>query len=340
MQIYADQLLNGIRPLLQEHEEIVDCLPTKIHLKPKVARYWDQYVRYQRFSKTSAGDVNHVIDHGYGHLLLSLPAHNTVVTFHDSMVTKVKGVAFSTRLSLRYSLTAIRKAAMVIADSWTSREDFLNLVDYPEEKVKVVYLGIDPSFHMVQDRDALKRRYQLPGKYILHIGHTLNYTNLERVFLALGCLVRQYGVDVQLIKVGDPFSAGQERLLDKLDLRTRVLHLGKVPFRDLPTIYNCADVLLYPVLYAGFGWPPLEAMACGTPVVSSNRGSLPEILGDAAILTDPEDHQQMAAHVAALLTDGTLREAYRVKGFQQAQRYRWDKTAREVLAIYRQIANA
>jgi glycosyltransferase involved in cell wall biosynthesis len=91
------------------------------------------------------------------------------------------------------------------------------------------------------------------------------------------------------------------------------------------------------VLYAGFGLSPLEAMACGTPVVCSNRGSLPEIVGDAAIMTDPEDHRQMAAHVAALLTDGALRDAYRAKWLQQARRYSWDETARKILAIYREV---
>lgn len=337
MEIYANQLLKGVRSLLHEHEKIVDCLPANVRLQPRYARYWDQYVRYQRFSRVFKGDVNHIIDHGYGHLVRSLPAHRTVVTFHDATVTKVETVSRSTRLSLRYSLMAIRKAAMVIAVSQHSRRDFLNLVVYPEDRVKVVYSGIDPSFQVMPDREALKRRYNLPDKYILNVGHTLSYANLERVFLVLDCLVRGYGMDIYLVRVGDRFTSEQDMLLDKLNLRERVVQLGKLPLRDLPAIYNCAEVLLFPVLYAGFGFPPLEAMACGTPVVCSNRGSLPEIVGDAAIMTDPEDHQQMAAQIAALLTDGGLRDAYRAKGLQQARRYSWDETARNILKIYREV---
>ena len=340
MEVYADQLLKGIRSLLNEHEDIVDYLPANVHLTPRCARYWDQYIRYQRLSKTFHGDVNHIIDHSYGHLVNSLPAHRTIVTFHDSTVMKVNTIPYRTRLSLRYSLKAVRKAAMVIADSQISRQDFLYLVDYPEDKVKVVYPGIDYSFKMMQNRDALKKHYNLPGIYILHIGHNLAYMNVEGVFLVLNCLVRRYGINAQLIKVGNRFTATQERLLDRLDLRKRVIHFGRVPFHDLPVIYNCADVLLYPVLYTGFGLPPLEAMACGTPVVCSNRGSLPEIVGDAALMADPEDHQQLAMHVMSLLTDETLRDTYRTKGFQQAQCYSWNKTAREVLVIYRKVYEA
>jgi glycosyltransferase involved in cell wall biosynthesis len=337
MEIYANQLLAGVRPLLHDGEEIVESLPADVRVRPKYARYWDQYIHYQRFCKAVHGDVNHIVDHGYGHLVHSLPAHRTVVTFHDAVVAKVNGIAWSTQLSFRYCLSGIRKAAAVIAVSQSSRRDFLTLVDYPEDKVKVVYQGIDPSFRVAPDREALRAGYGLPQKYVLSVGHTLSYANVEGVFRVLECLMKRYGMDLQLIKVGDQFTAQQEMLLDKLGLRQRVIHLGKVPFRDLPAMYTCAEALLYPVLYAGFGLPPLEAMACGTPVVCSDRGSLPEIVGDAAIVTDPENHQQMALHIARLLSDDSLRATYRTKGLEQVQRYSWDKTAREVLAIYRQV---
>ena len=340
MEIYANQLLNRIRLLLDEGEQIVDCIPPRVRLKRGYARYWDQYVRYQMFSKSASGDVNHVIDHGYGHLLHSLPSEKSVVTFHDSTVTKVASIAYTTRLSLRYSLTAIRKAARVIADSEISRRDFLELVDYPEERVVVIYPGIDDSFQMAEDREDLRRRYKLPDRYVLHVGHTLSYMNVERVILAFDHLVKQLGVDVKLVKVGDKFTEEQEAMIDKLALRERVRHCGQVPFAVLPAIYNCAEVLVYPVLYTGFGLPPLEAMACGTPVVCSDRGSLPEIVGDAAIMTDPEDHRRMAAHVAALLTDDAVRDAYRAKGLQQTRRYSWDETARKILKIYREVYEA
>jgi glycosyltransferase involved in cell wall biosynthesis len=285
-----------------------------------------------------------VIDHSFGHLVYSLDARRTVVTFHDAMVFKVasgiisgNGVSKKTIWSLRYSLAAIQKAAAVIADSEISRNDFLQLTHCDPERVHVVHPGVDSTFRTLEAGDTWKARYGLKGQHILHIGHNLFYMNIEGVLRTLHHLVSRLGVDVKLLKVGMPLTDAQNRLASDLQLQDRIVFLGRVAAEDLPAVYNCADVLLYPVLYTGFGLPPLEAMACGTPVVCSDRGSLPEIVGDAAIMTDPEDHRRMAAHVAALLTDDALRDAYRSKGLQQARRYSWDETARKILAIYREV---
>jgi glycosyltransferase involved in cell wall biosynthesis len=340
MGIYADQLLKGVKSLLTNNENIVDCVPDNLRLKPSYARYWDQYVRYQLFSRASKGDVNHVIDHGYGHLIHSLPAQRSIVTFHDSTVTKVKGVAYTTRLSLRYSLSAIRKAARVIADSQNSRRDLLELIDYPEDNVTVIYPGVDESFRRIDDREELRRRYGFPKSYILHVGHTLPYMNIERVLVVLDRLVNRLGIDTVLVKVGGAFTDEHHARIAALGLEKRIVHLGRLPFSDLPSVYNCADVLVYPSLYAGFGLPPLESMACGTPVVCSNRGSLPEVVGDAAVLLDPEDEARMAEEVAALLTDESMRRRYITKGLDRAREYNWSNTARQVLNVYREVAVA
>jgi glycosyltransferase involved in cell wall biosynthesis len=344
MEIYADKISAGLRAILGDGDAILDYLPVRARLQPWLARLWDQYVGYQIAAGRAQGDVNHVIDHSFGHLVYSLDARKTVVTFHDATVFKSadgsingNGISKKTMLSLRYSLAAVQKAAAVIADSELSRKDFIHLTACAPEKVHVVYPGVDPSFRALENREALKARYGLKGRHILHVGHNLFYMNIEGVFRALHDLVYRLGVDVKLLKVGLPFTDAQNKLVSDLGLRDRIVYLGRVAAEDLPAIYNCADVLLYPVLYTGFGLPPLEAMACGTPVVCSNRGSLPEVVGDAALMSDPEDHQQMAAHIAALLTDHGLRDAYRAKGLQQARRYSWDETARKILAIYRQV---
>src|SRR5207248_1742900 len=117
----------------------------------------------------------------------------------------------------------------------------------------------------------------------------------------------------------------------------RMTQLGRVPLARLVELYNGADVLVYPAYYAGFGWPPLEAMACGTPVVCSNRGALPEVLGSAAVLVEPDDYRELAERVAAILTDDRLRTACRLKGWEQARRYTWERAAREVLNVYRTL---
>jgi glycosyltransferase involved in cell wall biosynthesis len=335
MQIYADQLLKRIRPLLQNEEQLEDWLPGKIRLNGNF-RYWDQYVRYQWLSRGVQGDVNHVIDHGYGHLLHSLTKEKSIVTFHDSVVNKLDDISWRTRFSVQYSFLALRKAARIITDSKISRHDFLNLVNVPEERVHVIYPGVDPAFQILPDRDALRKHYNLPSNYVLHVGNNLPYMNVDGVLQTFQHLIKK-GLDVSLVRVGERLSPKQEMFLENAGLKNRVMQLGTIPLNDLVAIYNYAGLLIYPALYAGFGLPPLEAMACGTPVICSNRGSLPEIIGDAALMIDPEDPAKIAEAAAGLLTDSKLQEVYRARGFAQAKLYSWDKTAAEVLSVYRSV---
>jgi glycosyltransferase involved in cell wall biosynthesis len=340
MEIYADQLLGGIRALLNESEEISDCLISDVRLRPGLARYIDQYIRYQLFSRSSKGDINHVIDHGYGHLLHTLPPEKSIVTFHDSTVTKVKGVSIGTRMSLRYSLSAIRKAARVIADSENSRKDFLEQVDYPHNQISVVYPGIDTSFCIVEDRQRLRRELNLPDYFVLNVGHTLPYMNVENALRAFALFCKHHPSDIKFVKVGNAFTGEQKTLIERLKINDRMVYLGQVPFQHLPAIYNCADVLIYIPLYAGFGLPPLESMACGTPVVCSNRGSLPEVVEDAALICDPDDVECLANHLEKLLAYNSVREELINRGQKRARQFSWANTAKEVLKIYREVACA
>lgn len=344
MIVYADRLLESLRSAMSPAEEIAAYLPKQVALTPRLARYWSQYVGYQLMAHFAQGDINHVIDHSFGHLVYSLNARRTVVAFHDATIFKaadgtINGceVPKRTVLSLRYSLAAIKRAAAVIAISEVSRKDFISLTSCDHRKIHVIYPGVDPSFCALEARSALKARYGLDGKHILHVGHNLFYMNIEGVLRTLHHLVFKLGVDAKLLKVGMPFTNAQNRLMNNLKLHDRVVFLGHVASEDLPRVYNCADALLYPVHYAGFGLPPVEAMACGTPVVCSNRGSLPEITGGAALMADPENYSQLAKHLASLLTDTNIREIYRAKGLEQAKRYSWEKTAKETLAVYKRI---
>ena len=340
MHIYADQLRRGVAALARPGEEVRECALPGARLAPPWARYWDQYVRYQRHARAHATDVNHIVDHGYGHLASSLPPERTVVTFHDAIVVKVPGVSQRTKLSLRHSLRAVRHVARVVAASRASRDDFLALVDYPPARVVIVHLGVDAAFRPPPDRETLRRELGFTRPVILHVGHTQPYMNLPRVVGALGALVRTLGVDAELVKVGGALTVEQRALVDRLGLGDRVRELGSVPLERLVDLYGAADALIYPPLYAGFGLPPLEAMACGTPVVCSNRGSLPEVVGDAAAVCDPDDETGMAQALARLLTDRQAREQSRALGLARAAQFSWDATARGMLQLYREIGPA
>ncbi len=337
MQVYGDELRRGLEAVAGHAHVVRQCALPNARLAPPWARYWDQYVAYQRYARGAAADINHILDHGYGHLAYALPPERTVVTFHDAIVVKVPGASWRTRLSLRYSLGAVRRAARVIAVSKVSRDDFLSLVDYPAERVAVVYEGVAPTFQPAADRARTRADLGFARPTILHVGHTQAYMNLPRVLAAVARLVRG-GFDVELARVGGPLTPDQRALAARLGLEGRVRELGFVPAERLPAVYGAADVLLYVPLYAGFGLPPLEAMACATPVVCGNRGSLPEVAGDAAILVDPTDEGAIADAVARLLTDERRRDAHVARGLRHAARFTWEATARGVLRVYEEVA--
>jgi glycosyltransferase involved in cell wall biosynthesis len=337
MQIYADQLRRGVAALVGPGEQIRECALPAARLAPRWARYWDQYVRYQRLAREQASDVNHIVDHGYGHLATSLPPARTVVTFHDAIVVKVPGIGLRTRLSLSHSLRAMRGAARIVTDSAQSRADLLEILVYPPDRAHVVYPGIAPAFRPPVDREALRRTLGFARPTILHVGHTQPYMNLPRVLGALDALVRRSGVDAEFVKVGGGLTDEQRRLVERHGLSDRVKEVGPVPLDRLVDLCGAADVLIYPPLYAGFGLPPLEAMACGTPVVCSNRGSLPEVVGEAAELCDAEDEAALARALATLLTDTRAREKRRALGLARAAQFSWDATARAMLQVYREV---
>ena len=150
--------------------------------------------------------------------------------------------------------------------------------------------------------------------------------------------VRQQGIDLRLVRVGRALGGADRALADKLNVTSNVVELGAVTDDDIPALYNAVDLLLFPSLYEGFGWPPLEAtMASGTPVVCSRAGSLDEVVSDAALTADPEDVETLAWHVATVLTDDKLRGVLVERGLERAAQFSWDRAAAEMIAVYRDV---
>ncbi len=337
MQVYADELRRNLQAVVGESDAVRECVLPGARTEPPWARYWDQYVVYQRYARRWVSDVNHIVDHGYGHLAYALPPARTVVTFHDAIVTKVPGASWRTRVSLRHSLGAIRRVARVIAVSNVSRDDFLSLVDYPADRVTVVYAGVASSFRPPVDRGRVRSRLGFVRPTMLHVGHTQAYMNVPRVLAVVARLVRE-GDDVELVRVGTALTRDQRRLVETLGLDGRVRELGFVSREELAALYGAADVVLYAPLYAGFGLPPLEAMACGTPVVCSDRGAVPEVAGEAALYVDPTDERAMAEAVGRVLSDPNLREMLVARGLRRAAMFTWEATACAVFRVYAEVA--
>lgn len=237
-----------------------------------------------------------------------------------------------------------RRAKKVIAVSENTKRDTVELLNIPAEKIKVIYNGIDERFKPINDKESIektKRKYGLSEKYILYAGLLKPHKNILRLIEAFPKLRRETQIKDKLVLVGNkefPHYRAIKEKIKELDLENQILILGEVDSEDMTALYNGADVFVLPSLYEGFGLPPLEAMACGCPVITSNTSSLPEVVGDAGIMVDPCDMDGLAEAICKVLTDEGLRQEMIKKGLARAKLFSWEKTAKETLKIYKEVA--
>jgi glycosyltransferase involved in cell wall biosynthesis len=233
---------------------------------------------------------------------------------------------------------AARSAAHVITGSEYTRSDLIDAFDLPPEKVTVTPYAADPIYRPMDSeaaRRAVKERFGLRGPFVLAVGVLQPRKNLPRLVRAFASVARE--VPHTLTLVGKPGWAHEElhRSAAASRLGSRIQFTGYVADADLPFLYNAADLFVYPSLYEGFGIPPLEAMACGTPVVTSNVTSLPEVVGDAALTVAPTDETALAEAIRRALTDEPLRSHLHAAGLARAAKFSWERTAALTLEVYR-----
>lgn len=268
-----------------------------------------------------------------------------VVTVHDLSFLRLPEHADpGLRDYLRRTVPrSVERAARVLADSESTRRDLVDLLGVPEEKICVVPAGVEPRFRPVRDTvrlSAVRSRYDLPQWFILSVGTLEPRKNLARLIAAYAQLRRQTGLPHALVIAGREgwLYQGIYEQVAKEGLAEHVRFTGFVADDDLPALYTLADLLAFPSLYEGFGLPPLEAMACGTPVVASNNSSLPEAVGAAALLVEAEDGEALADAMARVLGNANLRVRLADLGRAQAARFTWDAAARKLLDAYRLTA--
>lgn len=345
MEVYADQLAAGLAKAGLE----VRLFPRVDQPVPLagwggiVGLYLRRSLLYPWAAREAQGDINHVVDHSYGHLLHLMDPRRTIVTCHDltPLVRRHELPQPSVGLALwDWAFRGMLKAARIITVSENTRQDLLRFSDYPSDRIAVIYEGVADRFRVVDDPVKLsmvRERYGLPGTpFLLHLGHCQERKNIKGLLQALA-LLRSRGYNVTLAQVGGRFSPQQRRLIERLGLAEAVVQVPYAADDDLPALYNLADVFVFPSFYEGFGLPPLEAMACGTPVVCSNAASLPEVVGDAALTVAPDDIEGMAAAIARVLDDPALAGDLRRRGLERAQQFTWERTARETMAVYRDL---
>ena len=231
-----------------------------------------------------------------------------------------------------------RLADLAIAVSQTVKADVVRYLGLAAEKVRVVHLAPGPSFRPLADSArmaAVRQKYALPPRFILNVG-TLEPGKNQATLLRAFHRLKAQGLESSLVIVG-PRGWMYERLfrlVDELGLGGEVRFAGYLPAEDLAAVYNLADLFVFPSLYEGFGLPPLEAMACGLPVVASTAPALAEVLDDAALLVDPHDSDALAEAAARVLRDKRLRSRLRRRGLERAGHFSWQRTARDTVAAY------
>ncbi len=275
-----------------------------------------------------------------------------VITVHD-MVEHMYELrnASNLRRNLHSYLMrrVLHKAARVIAVSQFTRNEILKLLAIPDDRIEVVYNAIDERFlrgHASEaDRELIAQRYLVNYPFILYAGAIHPHKNVVRIIEAFSALKSELQKervfpDLKLIIIGDDLSSHPRlrRTVVRSGVQNDVRFLGFVPIEVLRIFYDVAKIFVFPSLYEGFGLPPLEAMAHGTPVVASNTSSLPEVLGNAALLVNPENVFEIRRALQRVLLDPALRARMKERGYEQVQRFSWASSVGRLLDIYREVA--
>ena len=270
-----------------------------------------------------------------------------VVTVHDTLHEHYPDFYTPSALRQLRLLMPItmRRATAVLTDSEFCKREIVQLYRVPPEKVTAVPLAADPMFRRIHDETriaAVRARYGTGERFVLFTGSLKPTKNLKAVVEAYVRLRRAAAMQHRLVLVGD-----KAWVLDDIFATARasgyadeIIFTGHVADEDLVALYNAADLFVHPSLFEGFGLPPLEAMACGTPVVTANTSAIPEVVGDAALMVDPHDVEALASAIAMVLDDGALRARLSVQGLERAASFSWEATARTIAGVYRDVVRA
>jgi glycosyltransferase involved in cell wall biosynthesis len=283
--------------------------------------------------------------HAPHYVLPPLTPCRSVVTIHDCIHLRFPQYLPS-RIGYAYARgslwAATHRADRVLTVSEASKNDILSYFKIPEAKIEVIHNAIDERFNQPPPEEEVERvreRYQLNDPFVLYAGNIKPHKNLERLIEAFH-MFRRHGYEhVKLLIIGDEITkyATLRRAVHRLQLHKHVRFLGFVSDQTLAVLYRLAAVFVFPSLYEGFGLPPLEAMASGTPVITSNVSSLPEVVGDAALLIDPYDPEAIADAMQRVLSDEQLRARMRERGLVRARHFSWDRSIRRVHEIYEEV---
>jgi glycosyltransferase involved in cell wall biosynthesis len=351
MDVYADGLSTALRDFAGGRFEVSDQLPRPLNFLPgnafAVRMRISRQFYYPWFARNRRGDVNHIVDHGYAHLLRTLDPQRTVVTVHDLIpLLSWKGllqgpVRYPHRPVLfERALGYLRSAGGILAVSENTKKDLIAHCGCRSERISVVYSGLASwcRAYRPDERRQARRKLELPNsetRLVLITGSGSQwYKNQPACLKVLARLVESCPWPVKMIRSGGESPEWLQLLADS-GMQDHFVQIPRLSqHAAMADLYNSVDCLLFPSWYEGFGWPPLEAMGCGIPVVTSDSASLPEIVGDAGLMCAPDDVDGLTAAVASLLRRDELSMRYAEAGLKRAATFTWQQCAEQVCQIY------
>lgn len=237
----------------------------------------------------------------------------------------------------------LKVAKKIIAISENTKKDLIDLYHLPSDKIKVIYLAADKRFKPAESAAAvaeIRKKYELNYPYLLFVGTLEPRKNIPNLIEAFN-KIKDKNSKLKLLLVGKKGWKFESifNLINALKLNERVIYVGYVQDEDIPLLINAAELFVYPSIYEGFGLPPLEAMACGTPVITSDISSLPEVAGDAGIMVDPYNVNELADEIIKVLNNNKLKEELSRKGQERTKLFSWEKCAKETLEVFEEAIN-
>ena len=355
MDVYADRLIDGLK-VVRPSWTIVEYSPTfalnqqnQTFWIKGIQKYYERYWRYPSSLAKLNADIFHIIDHSDGYLSnwLKRQQKSNIVTCHD-LINLIKpetfiGMARFPSISMmtwRWGINGMQQADRVIAVSSHTKKDTVKHLDIGDRDITVIPNAVDKVFRCISEAEIQQFRQHQglnPNTFcLLNVGSNNARKNISTI-LKVVYLLKQRGLPVHFWKVGADFNTEQKYFINNQGLDNDISYLGQPEEDTLIKIYNAGDCLLAPSTYEGFGLTILEAMACGTAVVTANVTSMPEVAGDAAILIPPLDVDAIADKVQQLYTNPSYRQELVSKGIVRAKQFTWEQTAEQVARVYEQV---
>jgi glycosyltransferase involved in cell wall biosynthesis len=355
MDVYAEGVIAGLRSVRPDWD-IVDLSPCPVDrnsrsLRLRAQKYYERFWNFPHQVRHQIADVFHIIDHSEAHLVrwLRQMGKPVVVTCHDlinyfyqdNLQGSVQLPFVSNTLWLR-SVQSMQAANHIVAVSDRTAQDVSHILNVEPDRIAVIPNAVETAFQPLPHHliDTFRRQMGVSADTfcLLNVGSNHPRKNISTILKTVEIL-QQSGQPIQFWKTGADFTEEQRYFIDEHGLQNCIRYLGNLDKSSLVQVYNAADVLVTPSLHEGFGMTILEAMACGTPVITSNTSAMPEVAGDAGILVDPNHEDAIVAGVLNLLKNSAYRQELISKGLARAKQFTWESTAEQIAQVYEKSVN-